>query len=223
VLRRGKACRLSPHALCPLAASFLRCAPDRFLLTKPNTFPHNQVASVATLRWRSGSSRNAVRLPSGIAFSFAGIPTLRQGDALTFFLARLCARGGDSESRPESPCPRAVPARRGARKRWDVTIRLAMHRPGECRPPDAGAIVGPRSLPPVDGLVAPTGKSPKTRVPVVWWRIEIGIRQTLTGRGGCGTVTSGARGRSQRARWHAPAGRAGRPRTQTSGARYSVA
>ncbi len=54
-----------PAPLSPLAALFLRCAPDKFLLTKPNTFPHNREASVATLRWCSGSSRNAVRLPFG--------------------------------------------------------------------------------------------------------------------------------------------------------------
>jgi len=66
-----------PAPLSPLAASFLRCAPDRFHLTKPNTFQHNREASVATLRWCSGSSRNAVRLPSEQAFSFAGIPKHR--------------------------------------------------------------------------------------------------------------------------------------------------
>jgi hypothetical protein len=55
-----------PAPLSPLAALILRCAPDRFLLTKPNTFPHNRGASVATLRWCSGSSRNAVRLPFGM-------------------------------------------------------------------------------------------------------------------------------------------------------------
>src|SRR2546428_498199 len=60
--------------LSPLAASFLRCAPDSFQLTKPNTFQHNREASLATLRWCSGSSRNAVRLPSEQGFSFAGIP-----------------------------------------------------------------------------------------------------------------------------------------------------
>jgi hypothetical protein len=56
-----------PAPLCPLAASFLRCAPDRFPLMKANTFLHNRVASVATLRWCSGSSRNAVRIPSGMS------------------------------------------------------------------------------------------------------------------------------------------------------------
>jgi hypothetical protein len=40
-----------PCTLSPLAALFLRCAPDRFLMTKPNTFQHNRGASVATLRW----------------------------------------------------------------------------------------------------------------------------------------------------------------------------
>lgn len=54
-----------PAPLSPLAASILRFAPDTFLLTKPNTLSHNRVASVATLRWCSGSSRNAVRLPFG--------------------------------------------------------------------------------------------------------------------------------------------------------------
>ena len=61
VLRWGQG--LPP--LSPLAALFLRCAPDRFLLTKSNTFQHNREVSVATLRWCSGSSRNAVRLPLG--------------------------------------------------------------------------------------------------------------------------------------------------------------
>ena len=71
-----------PAPLSLLAAAILRFAPDRFLLTKPNAFPHNRVASVATLRWCSGSSRNAVRLPFGTAFSFAGIPIRK--------LIRLC-------------------------------------------------------------------------------------------------------------------------------------
>jgi hypothetical protein len=57
-LRRGQ--RLPPLSPHP----FLRCAPDRFHLTKPNTFQHNREASVATLRGCSGSSRNAVRPPS---------------------------------------------------------------------------------------------------------------------------------------------------------------
>src|SRR5205085_2345093 len=30
-----------PAPLSPLAALCLRCAPDKFLLTKPNTFQHN--------------------------------------------------------------------------------------------------------------------------------------------------------------------------------------
>ena len=53
--------------LTPLAASFLRCASDRFPLDEAEHFLHNRSASVATLRWCSGSSRIAVRLPSGIS------------------------------------------------------------------------------------------------------------------------------------------------------------
>src|SRR5579862_4242472 len=61
-----KGCRPFPRT--PFSASgLLRFAPDRFLLTKPNTLPHNRVASVATLRWCSGSSRNAVRLTFGLS------------------------------------------------------------------------------------------------------------------------------------------------------------
>jgi hypothetical protein len=78
VLRRGKALPPFPAPLCPLAASFLRCAPDRFLLTKPNTFPQNQDASVATLRWCSGSSRNAVRLPFGMSVQLHWNPHVDQ-------------------------------------------------------------------------------------------------------------------------------------------------
>jgi hypothetical protein len=56
-----------PAPLSPLAASFLRCASDRFHLTKPNTFLHNRVAGVATVRWCSGSTRNAVRIHPGFS------------------------------------------------------------------------------------------------------------------------------------------------------------
>jgi hypothetical protein len=56
-----------PAPLSPLAASFLRWASDRFLLTKPNTSCTIGDASVATLRWCSGSSRNAVRIHSGFS------------------------------------------------------------------------------------------------------------------------------------------------------------
>ena len=64
-----------PAPISPLAASFLRCAPDRFHLTKPNTFQHNREASVATLRWCSGS-RNAVRLPFGTGVQLRRNPHL---------------------------------------------------------------------------------------------------------------------------------------------------
>jgi hypothetical protein len=53
-----------------------------FLEYKPNTFSHNRGAKGATLRWCSGSSRNAVRLPpSERAFSFAGTPKQQGVDA----------------------------------------------------------------------------------------------------------------------------------------------
>ena len=68
-----------PAPLCPPAASFLRCAPDKFSLTKPNTFPHNREASVATLRWCSGSSRNTVRLPFGMSVQLHRNPHLPSG------------------------------------------------------------------------------------------------------------------------------------------------
>ena len=45
-----------------------------FLLTKPNTLPHNQGASVATLRWCSGLFQNAVQLPSGTSVQLRRIP-----------------------------------------------------------------------------------------------------------------------------------------------------
>ena len=53
--------------LSPLAASVLRCAPDRFFLTKPNT--SWTIAMPASLRSEhcSPSARNAVRVPYGIS------------------------------------------------------------------------------------------------------------------------------------------------------------
>ena len=54
-------------------------APDRFHLMKLNTFQHSREASVATRRWCTGSSRNAVRLPPEQALSFAGIPKQSSG------------------------------------------------------------------------------------------------------------------------------------------------
>jgi hypothetical protein len=55
-----------PAPLSPLTALFLRCAPDSFL-DEAEHFLHNRDASVATLRWCSGSSGNAVWLPFGIS------------------------------------------------------------------------------------------------------------------------------------------------------------
>jgi hypothetical protein len=64
-----------PAPLSPLAASFLRFAPDRFLLTKTNTYCTIELP--ASLR--SESVRDQPGMPFGIipdlAFGFAGIPT----------------------------------------------------------------------------------------------------------------------------------------------------
>src|SRR5882724_8684309 len=64
-----------PAPLSPLAASFLRCAPDKFLLTKPNT--SSTIKVPASLR--SDGVRVHPGMPFGIiadlAFGFAGIPT----------------------------------------------------------------------------------------------------------------------------------------------------
>ena len=75
MLRRGKACRLFPTPLSPLAAFILRCARDRFLLTKPNT--SSTVKVPASLR--SDGLRVHPGVPFGLppetAFGFAGILT----------------------------------------------------------------------------------------------------------------------------------------------------
>jgi hypothetical protein len=76
-----------PPPSSPVGAN-LRFAPDgahRFLLDEVEHFSDYQRASVASLRPLSPSSRNAVQFPSGMVFSFAGIPKLlRQGDAKVF-------------------------------------------------------------------------------------------------------------------------------------------
>jgi len=67
-------CRPFPAPLTSLAAFFLRCAPDTFRLTKPNTFLQN--LNAASLR--SDGVRDHPGMPFGfppeLAFSFAGIP-----------------------------------------------------------------------------------------------------------------------------------------------------
>src|SRR5215469_13313339 len=80
-----------PTPLCPLAASGLRFAPDGFLLTKPNTLPHNRVASVATLRWCSGSSRNAVRLPFGISVQLRRNPHYASAVSAIYLIFQVSA------------------------------------------------------------------------------------------------------------------------------------
>jgi hypothetical protein len=69
-----------PAPLSPLAASFLRFAPDRFLLTKPNTYCTIELP--ASLR--SEGVRDHPGMPFGIisdlAFGFAGIPNSIRSD-----------------------------------------------------------------------------------------------------------------------------------------------
>jgi hypothetical protein len=68
-----KGCR--PFPLSLLVALFLRCAPDRFLLTKPNT--SCTIELPASLR--SDGVRDHPGMPFGFipdsAFGFAGIPS----------------------------------------------------------------------------------------------------------------------------------------------------
>jgi hypothetical protein len=69
----GKGSRPFPRTLTPLAASFLRCAPVRFLLTKPNTSPTSDMP--ASLRSDDVRVHPGMPLgfPSESAFGFAGI------------------------------------------------------------------------------------------------------------------------------------------------------
>ena len=58
----GQGLPLFPAPLCPLAACFLRCAPDRFLLTKPNTF--------LTIELPASLRSDGVRDHPGMSFGF---------------------------------------------------------------------------------------------------------------------------------------------------------
>jgi len=66
---------LAPHPhprVWPPTSASLRIV----YLDEVEQFTENQKASVASLRRCSPSARNGVRLPSGMLFSLAGIPTL---------------------------------------------------------------------------------------------------------------------------------------------------
>src|SRR5215469_12116491 len=97
-----------PAPLSPPAAPFLRYAPDRFLLTKPNTLPHNRVASVATLRWCSGSSRNAVRLPFGMSVQLRRNTQLKDGLPFRPWARELQA-ARNAENSKDSPDAKCLP------------------------------------------------------------------------------------------------------------------
>ncbi len=78
VLSREKGCRpFSPHPFS-CSAACLRYAPDRFFLTKPNTY--GTIETPASLRSEhcSPSARNAVRVPFGISVRLRRNPQLRQ-------------------------------------------------------------------------------------------------------------------------------------------------
>jgi hypothetical protein len=91
-----------PAPLSPLAASFLRCVPHRFHSTKPNTFQHNREASVATLRWCSGSSRNAVRLAFGTGVQLHWNPQAGKTLASTQGLGATTGLGNSENGWPHS-------------------------------------------------------------------------------------------------------------------------
>ena len=89
VLWRGKGLPpLSPH---PFAARGIHppLRSGQVSLDEGEHFLHNRDASVATLRWCSVSSRNAVRIPPEYAFSFTGIPTFVTFANATSFLANV--------------------------------------------------------------------------------------------------------------------------------------
>ena len=84
---RGYGAEAGTRAAAPFSASsILPSLPsDRFLLTKPNTFLPNRDASVATLRWCSGSSRNAVRIHPGFSVRLRRNPQTRRRYPSAFF------------------------------------------------------------------------------------------------------------------------------------------
>src|SRR5882724_8566363 len=79
---RGQGLRPIPRTPSPLAARIppLRTSPDRFILTKPNSWFHNRPASVATLRQPFAIGPECpFAFPSDSAFAFAGIPNQGRG------------------------------------------------------------------------------------------------------------------------------------------------
>jgi hypothetical protein len=66
-----------PAPLSPLAALFLRCAPDKFSLTKPNTSCTIEMPAALRSEGVRVHPRMPFGFPSETAFGFAGILTLR--------------------------------------------------------------------------------------------------------------------------------------------------
>ena len=72
-----------------------------FLLTEAEHFLHNRDASVATLRWCSGSSRNAVRIPSGLSVQFRRNPQSSMADCVEWLKEKgLTAEGHSLKTDP---------------------------------------------------------------------------------------------------------------------------
>jgi hypothetical protein len=78
VLRRGQDVPSFPRAPFLAAGILPTLRSGQVFLDEAEHFLHNRVASVARLRWCSGSSRNAVRLPSGTSVQLHRNPQFRQ-------------------------------------------------------------------------------------------------------------------------------------------------
>jgi hypothetical protein len=101
VLRQGQGLPpLSPAPLSPLAALFLRCAPDKFSLTKPNTS--------CTIEMPASLRSEGVRVhpgmpfgfPSETAFGFAGILTQERFPRAHLLLSRATNWSGSLAPTP---------------------------------------------------------------------------------------------------------------------------
>lgn len=86
-----------PVPLSPLAVPFLRFAPGRHLLTKPNNSYKIEVP--ASLRGCSRSSRIAVRLPSGMGVQLRRNPHHSPGPADGLECRVLCQRASIASQR----------------------------------------------------------------------------------------------------------------------------
>jgi hypothetical protein len=89
---RKRAAAPFPAPLSPLATLFLRCAPDKFFLTKPNTSCTIELPASLRSENCSPSARNAVRVPFGISVHLRRNPQ-------PFFTAKIISAGGVQSGR----------------------------------------------------------------------------------------------------------------------------